>query len=74
MVLTIPMMVYNLEEIAKKIFKQICEAISYMHSKYVCHRDLKPNNILCNESMIFVYLGRNVTPFVLCAKLVKMLR
>ncbi|EAR98522.3 Serine/Threonine kinase domain protein (macronuclear) [Tetrahymena thermophila SB210] len=38
------------EQIAKKIFRQIVQAISYMHSKYVCHRDLKPNNILCDET------------------------
>ncbi|KAL4450265.1 hypothetical protein ABPG74_008971 [Tetrahymena malaccensis] len=40
----------NSEQIAKKIFRQIVQAISYMHSKYVCHRDLKPNNILCDET------------------------
>ena len=25
------------------------EAIDYMHENYCCHRDLKPNNILCAE-------------------------
>ena len=31
---------------ARRIFKQIHEAVKYIHSKNVVHRDLKPNNIL----------------------------
>lgn len=31
---------------AKKIFSQLVDAVSYMHSRNVIHRDLKPNNIL----------------------------
>jgi serine/threonine protein kinase len=34
------------ENEAKRIFKQIHEAVSYIHGKSVIHRDLKPNNIL----------------------------
>ena len=34
------------EEEAKKIFKQIYEAVCYIHSRNIIHRDLKPNNIL----------------------------
>ena len=34
------------EKEAKRIFKQIHEAVSYMHNRSVVHRDLKPNNIL----------------------------
>lgn len=30
-------------------FKQILLAIHYMHSNGVCHRDLKPNNILASN-------------------------
>jgi len=26
------------------------EAIKFMHDNYCCHRDLKPNNILCLEN------------------------
>ncbi|KAL4501442.1 hypothetical protein ABPG72_021249 [Tetrahymena utriculariae] len=37
------------ELIASKIFSQILDAIAYMHQSYCCHRDLKPNNILCNS-------------------------
>jgi serine/threonine protein kinase len=31
---------------AKKIFIQLHDAVKYIHSKNVIHRDLKPNNIL----------------------------
>lgn len=34
------------EKEAKFIFKQIYEAVKYIHSKNVIHRDLNPNNIL----------------------------
>jgi serine/threonine protein kinase len=34
------------EKEAKKIFIQLHEAVKYIHSKSVIHRDLKPNNIL----------------------------
>ncbi len=34
------------EREAKRIFRQIHEAVIYMHNKGVVHRDLKPNNIM----------------------------
>ena len=34
------------EEEAKNIFKQIYNAVYYIHGKNIIHRDLKPNNIL----------------------------
>jgi serine/threonine protein kinase len=37
---------YLTEFEARKIFKQLHEAVKYIHSKNVVHRDLKPNNIL----------------------------
>ena len=34
----------------KKIFKQIVEGIDYLHSKLVCHRDIKLENIIITEN------------------------
>lgn len=34
------------EDVAKSLFKQICEAIQYCHSKRILHRDIKLDNIL----------------------------
>lgn len=34
------------EEVVKFIFRQIMEAVSYCHSKNLCHRDLKLENIM----------------------------
>lgn len=31
---------------SRRIFKQLHEAVRYIHSRNVVHRDLKPNNIL----------------------------
>ena len=31
---------------ARRVFKQLHDAVKYMHAKNIVHRDLKPNNIL----------------------------
>lgn len=31
------------------LFRKICEAVAYAHSRLVVHRDLKPSNIIINE-------------------------
>ena len=45
------------EKETKNIFKQIYEAVKYIHSQNIIHRDLKPNNIL--------FLDENKTHIVL---------
>jgi serine/threonine protein kinase len=38
-------------QVVARIFKQITEAVCFIHSRNVVHRDLKPENILLTEDM-----------------------
>ena len=40
--------------LARKIICEVCDALSYIHSKQIIHRDLKPENILITHN------GKNV--------------
>ena len=37
------------EKYSKYIFKRILEGIQFLHSKNVCHIDIKPNNFILND-------------------------
>ncbi|CAD8207433.1 unnamed protein product [Paramecium pentaurelia] len=52
------------EHDAKELFKQLLSAIEYMHRNGICHRDLKPNNILClQDKKLIKVTDFNVSKF-----------
>lgn len=37
-------------ESVKSTFKKLLEAVAYLHNEGVCHRDLKPDNLIVDEA------------------------
>jgi len=37
------------ENVARRLFRELCQAVNYLHDKSIVHRDLKPENILLTE-------------------------
>ncbi|KAI0937596.1 hypothetical protein AcV7_003589 [Taiwanofungus camphoratus] len=50
-------MFYRNDELVRKVFLQILDAVHSCHETKVYHRDLKPENILCNADCSEVYIS-----------------
>ncbi|KAJ3532504.1 hypothetical protein NM688_g7410 [Phlebia brevispora] len=48
---------YRNDDLVKKVFLQLLEAVHACHRKRIFHRDLKPENILVNEDGSEVYIS-----------------
>jgi len=40
------------EDVARRLFGDICKAVRYLHDRSIVHRDLKPENILLNCKVV----------------------
>jgi calcium/calmodulin-dependent protein kinase I len=48
------------ESDAKELFRQLLTAIEHLHRHGICHRDLKPNNILCVSSIDIIFMRQKI--------------
>lgn len=48
-------------EAAKILMKNLLEVVSYLHAVGICHRDLKPDNLIVADDMSIKLIDFNVS-------------